>query len=140
MENDESREVIKRLGELERCFSIEFLKVDNNVSNLKKDLINGISAISKEIVSLKDGGISAISKDIVSLKEDGIKRTEKIDGLREVLFGNGDEAKTGIIGRIEITEKWIDNQIWLQRLIVGLIVSEGVGLIVAGIIYLSSKP
>lgn len=52
---------------------------------------------------------------------------EDVKVLRKAIYGNGD-VTAGIMGRLSLMEEWKSSQIWFQRLIVGTLVGEGIGL------------
>lgn len=70
--------------------------------------------------------IAVVRAEIGYVKENGKKRDEMIQELDEAIRGNG---KEGLNSQVSVIKKWIDNQIWFQRLIIGVVITEVIGLI-----------
>lgn len=60
----------------------------------------------------------------------------KVDKMDEAIRGNG---KVGLITRMELVEKWINDQVWVQRLIYSVLITEGLGMIILLIKELATK-
>lgn len=63
---------------------------------------------------------------VENFDEDAKERSETLKSLDQSIRGNG---KPGLNERISLIEDWVGGQIWFQRLLVGVIIAELIGLI-----------
>ena len=86
-----------------------------------------ISNLTPMITSLEKTLI-VTNKEIENLYKTVNLAAEERKTIRVSLYGNGDQAG-GMAGRMKQIEIWIGNQVWFQRLIIGLLVAEAVGIV-----------
>jgi len=79
--------------------------------------------MSTELVSHDSQGtqISVLIEKVNSLGDSIKTLVEDIKKIQEVTYGNG---QLGLVGKVTTIEKWVESQIWFQRLIIGAIVGQ----------------
>lgn len=83
-----------------------------------------------EVISKLDKDvIPAISELRTSVQVLSVKFTSKCDDIDKVIVDVGGNGKAGLKVDVEVIKRWIDSQTWWQRLIVGAIVANIIGLI-----------
>lgn len=87
---------------------------------LNQEVIPGISKVREDIAVIQEGNKSRASNMI--------RHSLAIEELEDIIKGNG--SRKGLSTRIELVENWIGSQVWMQRIIVGAVVSEIVGLVI----------
>jgi hypothetical protein len=58
------------------------------------------------------------------------KFTDKCDDLDKVITDVGGNGKIGLKTEVELIKKWIETQTWWQRLLIGVIVTNVIGMII----------
>ena len=77
-------------------------------------------AETRQTVQRLDGNFIHMVAEIAEIKTD-------VQLVRKTLYGNGDRDG-GMIGRQNSIDKWVDSQIWFQRLVISLIVAQAIGI------------
>jgi hypothetical protein len=96
--------------------------------------IKEMDRLSKQIADIApmlvclDKTITVTNKEIESLVKTSDLAAEERKKIRATLYGNGDH-EGGMVGRMHKAELWIENQVWFQRLLIALLVSEALGII-----------
>lgn len=62
-----------------------------------------------------------------------------VKDLRKAIYGNG-EQNAGAMGRLKLLEDWKENRIWFERVIIGALVGETIGLVILALHTVLSKP
>lgn len=73
--------------------------------------------------------IQLVQKDLSYLKERGDEGAKITEEIVLILKGNGGQGKSGIIGRVEHIENWIDNRSWTERAIIGAAIVQVIVMI-----------
>lgn len=72
--------------------------------------------------------LEVVIEKIDNLQEDvGAIRLD-VKEIRKSIYGNGDK-EGGMTGRLRLVENWIESQTWFQRLMIAVLVSEGIGIL-----------
>lgn len=82
-------------------------------------------------VNTLQGTITSMQTDITEIRTD-------VKDLRKAVYGNGDQ-NAGVMGRLKSLEEWKDARVWLERVIIGALVSEGIGIAFLVIHMLTTK-
>ena len=90
------------------------------LKKLNGEVIPGISELRKEVAVIQEGNRSRALETI--------RIAAHVDELEDIIKGDGN--RKGLSTRIELMETWIGNQVWIQRIIVGAVVAEIVGLFI----------
>lgn len=88
-------------------------------------LVSDVARHDQDLSEIKDD-----IKDIADCTDQLKTRTMPIDDikkLKEIILGNG---SVGLVGRIDRIERWMENQVWFQRLVIGAIVGQVIVIIV----------
>lgn len=86
-----------------------------------EERIMPLLAETRQTVQKLDNNFIHIVSEISEIKAD-------VQLIRKTLYGNGDRDG-GMIGRQNSIDKWIDGQVWFQRLVISLIVAQAIGIV-----------
>ncbi len=77
-----------------------------------EDLMPKITALDKTL-AVTNTNMTHLTKEVTEIAEENSK-------MRETVYGNGN-PKGGLATRINQVETWIENQVWFQRLVIGVL-------------------
>jgi len=92
-----------------------------------ENLARKIAEIAPMIISL-DKTLTVTNNNLEHLSKEVSEVTADTKKIRKDVYGNGN-PKGGLFGRLDAIERWMEGQIWFQRLIIALLVAEAVGII-----------
>lgn len=102
-----------------------------------KERTEAINALRKTIVGDVNG--QGLLGQVNLLSQNVNQMDCRLIGIESTLKGNGG-GTTGILGRIEKIELFIENRIWIERLVVSSLVVELLGLLYLAVRILASHP
>lgn len=99
---------------------------------IRADQLIPLLADARRTIQILDSSYVNMREDVGEIKND-------IKVIRKTLYGNGD-LEGGMIGRVNQIEHWMEGQMWFQRLVVGLMLAEGIGILYIILNHVLSNP
>ena len=89
-------------------------------------LMSKIDEMTRTINSLAVDS-AVIKTKVTAMCKDEETLVNQLEQLRTIVFGDGKTAP-GLDSRLRDVEKWISNRVWFERVIIGILAAEGIGM------------
>lgn len=94
--------------------------------------ISAIESLRNEIILMRKD-FEYLRSDITETKQDSEKKVEDankmIKDLRITLYGNGNVEQPGLVTIVSKIQDWIDDRKFYERMLVGLLITESIGVL-----------